>query len=66
MLKALLLIILAGGVLSASRRREERYDMECECGRLVDDEDSRKDCEESAKLEDSNQATKSNRNISIF
>ena len=34
----------------------EHYSMECDCGRRANDEVAEKDCEESAMLEDSNQA----------
>ena len=57
MFKALLLIFLGGEVLSSSKSSGERYDMQCDCGLRVNDEMSKKDCEESAMLEDSNQAS---------
>ena len=56
MFKAFLLIFLGGEVLSSSKSSGERYDMQCDCGLRVNDERSKKDCEESAMLEDSNHA----------
>ena len=63
MFKAFLLILLVGFIVSSSRSSKKkkksgaRYDMQCNCGLRHDDELSKNDCESSAKLENSNQAT---------
>ena len=63
MFKAFLLILLVGFIVSSSRSSKKkkksgaRYDMQCNCGLKHDDEMSKNDCESSAKLENSNQAT---------
>ena len=63
MFKAFLLILLVGFIVSSSRSSKKkkesgaRYDMQCNCGLKHEDEMSKNDCESSAKLENSNQAT---------
>ena len=57
MFKALLLIFLGGEGLLSRMSSDKLYDMQCACGLRVNDEMSKKDCEESAMLEDSNQAS---------
>ena len=63
MFKAFLLILLVGFIVSSSgsskkkKKSGARYDMQCNCGLKHDDEMSKNDCESSAKLENSNQAT---------
>ena len=64
MFKAFLLILLVGFIVLSSgsskkkkKKSGARYDMQCNCGLRHEDEISKNDCESSAKLENSNQAT---------
>ena len=53
-----LLPFLLNIVAILAKPKMPKYDMNCECGMRKIDEDSEKDCEESARLESSDQEFK--------